>query len=103
MKTLLCLALLALTACAHTQPGVEVRTVTVDREVQRPCPGTVPVRPAPLGALPDDANAALAQVLGKLAEYSGPGKYADKASLYFKTCPPAAPIAPQSLLPLGER
>ena len=89
MKTAVCLALLTLTACAHTQPGIEVRTQTVYVPQLKPCPAKVPTRPDKLGELPSDANAALALVLGKLAAYSAPGKYADQASLYFQTCPPS--------------
>lgn len=77
------------TACSHTEPGIEVRTVEKVVETQKPCPGTVPDRPGPLGTLAGSAEAALAQALAKLAEYAGDGKYADKAELYFKTCPPA--------------
>lgn len=83
-----CLALI-ITACSTPEPGIEVRTVEVVREVQKPCPGTVPVRPAPLGPLPADALALAATLGAKLAEYAGPGKYADQASAYFASCPPA--------------
>lgn len=78
----------ALAACNHTEPGIEVRTVEVVKEVQKPCPGTVPDRPAALGSLASTAEAALAQALAKLAEYSGDGQYADRAEAYFETCPP---------------
>lgn len=83
------LAILALTACATDQPGIEVRTVEKVVEVQKPCPGKVPVRPAPLGELPATLPAALATTLAKLAEWSAPGKYGDQAEAYFKTCPPS--------------
>lgn len=81
-------AMVSLAACSHTQPGIEIREVEVVREVQKPCPATVPKRPAPLGPLADSAEGALAQVLAKLVEYGGAGQYADQAELYFKTCPP---------------
>lgn len=79
---------LALAACATPEPGIEVRTVEVVREVQKPCPGTRPERPAPLGPIPADPVQALALVGAKLLEYAGAGKYADKAEVYFQTCPP---------------
>lgn len=82
-------ALLALSACATTrEPGIEVRTVEVVKEVPRDCPGTVPTRPAPLGPLPTDLVALAATLGAKLAEYSDPGQYADQAEAYFETCPP---------------
>lgn len=87
--SLMAAALMILNACQHTEPGIEIREVEVVREVQKPCPGTVPTRPDPLGALADTAEAALAQVLAKLGEYSGEGMYADRAESYFETCPPA--------------
>lgn len=78
---------LALAACAATpEPAIEIRTVEVPVIEQRPCPAIVPTRPEPLARLPDDANAALAQVLGKLAEYSGAGMFADRAQDYFSLC-----------------
>ena len=82
------LAALALAACQHNQPGVEVRTVEVVKEVAAPCPGIPPVRPEPLGPLPQHAATALAHVLAKLAEYSAPGKFADQALAYVEACPP---------------
>lgn len=82
-------ALAFLAGCNHSQPGIEVRTVKVVKEVQAPCPGTVPDRPAPLGPLKPSVGAALAQTLAKLAEYSGDGQYADQAEAYFEACPPA--------------
>lgn len=83
-------AAVGLPGCKHAEPGIEVRTVEVVKEVQKPCPGTVPARPAKLGPLASTAEAALAQVMAKLAEYSARGQYADLAELYFRTCPPAA-------------
>jgi hypothetical protein len=82
-------SLVALAACGHNEPGIEVRTVEVIKEAQRACPGEVPVRPEPLGSLPEHAQPALAAALAKLAEYAAPGRYADKAEAYFETCPPA--------------
>jgi hypothetical protein len=83
-------AFVTLNACSHSEPGIEVRTVEVVREVQKPCPGTPPVRPGPLGPLMSTAEAALAQALAKLAEYSAPGQFADQAEAYVEACPPAS-------------
>lgn len=91
-RTLIASLALALVACGTTpEPGIEVRIQRVPVEVLKPCPAEVPVRPGPLGALDPDPVIALAQSLATLAEYSGPGKYADKAEAYFETCPPAEP------------
>ncbi len=89
MRYLIALAALALGACQHNQPGVEVRTVEVVKTIQAPCPGIPPVRPEPLGPLPQHAATALAHVLAKLAEYSAPGMFADKAEAYVAACPPS--------------
>lgn len=82
--------LLFIAACQTAEPGIEVRTVEVVREVQKPCPGKPPVRPTPLGPLMATAEAALAQALAKLAEYSAPGQFADQAEAYVEACPPSA-------------
>lgn len=76
-------------ACKTTQPGIEVRTVEVVKEVHAPCPGTPPVRPEPLGELPDNLASALAVTLAKLAEWSAPGQFGDKAEAYVEACPPS--------------
>lgn len=91
MKPMIAIVALALLAACKTapEPGIEVRTVEVVVETQKPCPGSVPTRPAPLGTLPAGMAAALAKTLAKLAEYSAPGKYADQAAAYFDACPPA--------------
>lgn len=86
MKRLAILAPLALAACQHNQPGIEIRTVEKIVEVQRPCPATAPERPAPLGELPEHAQQALAQALAALAAYSAPGMYADQAEAWFQIC-----------------
>lgn len=86
MYRLLCLSIIALSGCASSEPGIEVRTVEVVRTVQAPCPGPRPERPEPLGPLPTDA-VKLAAVLGaKLLEYAGPGMYADRADAIFDRC-----------------
>lgn len=89
MRALTLPVLLALAACQHNQPGVEVRVVEKLVEVQKPCPGIPPERPEPLGSLPQHAATALAHVLAKLAEYSAPGQFADKAEAYVAACPPS--------------
>lgn len=91
MRKFMLLTVLALSACATAkEPGIEVRTVEVPVEVQKPCPGTVPVRPAPIGALPTDLVALAAALGAKLAEWSDAGKYGDQAESYFRACPPKA-------------
>jgi len=83
-------ALLLLSACGTgttPPPAVEIRTVTVYKDVQRQCPVTVPARPTPLPAkMPTDLAKFAATVLAKLVEYAGPGRYADKADAALKTC-----------------
>lgn len=83
-----------LTACATTQtapPAVEIRTVQVIKEVPRPCPVTKPTRPAPLPKpMPTDLARFAATVLAKLAEYAGPGGYADRADAAIDTCQKAS-------------
>lgn len=82
---------IALAACAATpKPAIEIRTVEVPIEIAKACPAIPPERPEPLGALPDSLEPALAKVIAKLAEYSGNGKYADRAEAYFAACPPEA-------------
>lgn len=79
----------ALTACGATTPppAVEIRTVEVIKEVQRPCPVTKPKRPDPLPRpLPTD-SVQLAALLGlKLAEWSAPGGYGDRADAALTIC-----------------
>lgn len=83
-------AAMLLTACSHTQPGVEIRTVEVIKEVPMPCAAEVPDRPLPFVKPTGQGLEALAAALAaKLAEYSAPGKYADRAEAYFTACPPA--------------
>lgn len=85
----------SLGACATTkEPGVEIRTVTVEVPIEKPCPGAVPTRPAKLDPLPDSPISALAMVMAKLGEFSLPGKYADQAESYFRSCPPSEPTTP---------
>lgn len=79
-----------LSACATTNappPAVQIRTVTKTVEVQRPCSVTKPVRPAPLTKpIPTDAIALAAALALKLAEWSGPGGYGDRAASAIDTC-----------------
>ena len=90
MKALIAsLALAILTACSHTQPGVEIRTIEVIREVPRPCAAEVPERPLPFVRPTGEGLEALAAALAaKLAEYSAEGKYAERAESYFEACGP---------------
>lgn len=90
LKCPACLALFALAACQTPDPGVDVRIVERLVEVPAPCPGTVPERPLPFVKPTGEGLEALAAALAaKLAEYSAPGKYADKAESYFEACSPA--------------
>lgn len=74
-----------LTACA-SDPPVRIETVEVVKETQRPCPGERPARPAKIGTLPTDLAQLVAVLGAKLAEYSDPGKYADRAEAIFDRC-----------------
>jgi hypothetical protein len=90
MKALIAsLALATLTACQTTaQPGIEIRTVEVIKEVPMPCAAEVPERPLPFVKPTGEGLEALAAALAaKLAAYSAPGKYADQAEAYFAACP----------------
>ena len=82
------LAAVALAGCATTSdPAVEVRYVEVVVEVQKPCPGPVPVRPKPLARpLPSELDKLVITLAQKLAEYSDPGNYADQADAWIKRC-----------------
>ena len=84
MRALLLVILLA--GCSTTQPAVEVRTVEVVREVQRPCAAVAPVRPAPVGKLPANAVDAVLMLAAKLLTWSGPGGYADRAEDAIESC-----------------
>ena len=88
LKRVIIIMALALAACAKTpQPGIEVRTVDVVREVARPCPVTVPERPGQLARpLPTDAVRLAATLALKLAEWAGPGGYGERADAALKTC-----------------
>lgn len=81
---------LVLTGCAHSPvPAPAVQVVYQDRlvEVPKPCPVTAPERPAPLERPLPETPAQLIDVLtAKLAEWSGPGGYGDKASAAIATC-----------------
>lgn len=80
---------LALAGCFGNdeRPAVKVETVERVVEVQKPCPATEPVEPAPLGELPSNANALIATLAAKLAEYTAPGKYVDQVRAYVRACP----------------
>lgn len=69
------------------EPGIQVRTVEVIKEVQRPCPVTKPVKPAPIAKpYPSDAVQLAALLALKLAEYAGPGGYAERADAAIERC-----------------
>lgn len=89
----LILTALALAGCTTTQtapPAVEIREVTKTVEVQKPCPVTIPQRPAKLATpLPDDAVRLAALLGAKLVEWAGPGGYGDRADAALRKC--AAP------------
>lgn len=82
--------LLLLAGCAHTAtplPAIRVEYQTVTREVQRPCPVTLPQRPASLATpLPSDLGQLVALLGAKLAEWSGPGGYGERADAAIRTC-----------------
>lgn len=87
-NVLLIVALLSLSACFGRESG-PVRTVTqeVVREVPKPCPADVPARPTELERPLPTNPVALAAILGaKLAEYAGPGQYADRADAIMARC-----------------
>lgn len=87
-KWTIALAALALAGCAHNPRAVDVRVQERLVEVQRPCPVTVPPRPAPVDAatLPADARDALRIVTAKLLEWAGAGGYGDQAAAALAIC-----------------
>jgi hypothetical protein len=86
MRHLILPSLFLLSACAHEGP-VRIETVTVTKEVQRPCPGTKPKRPEPLARpLPSDLEQLAAVLAAKLGEYALPGQYADQAEAIMDRC-----------------
>ena len=81
------LAAITLSACATTQPGVRVKTVTVTKEVQRPCAVKPIERPAKLTRpLPTDAIALALTLQAKLLEYAGPGGWAERMEGALAIC-----------------
>jgi hypothetical protein len=90
MKYAIPLLFLSLAGCGAgvvPPPAVEIRTVTKTVEVQKPCPVTVPVRPAPLAKpLPTDLGKLVAVLGAKLVEYAGSGAYADRADAALRKC-----------------
>ncbi len=90
MKHAALATLALLSGCATDSappPAVEVHEVTRTVEVQRPCQVTIPQRPAPIAKpMPTDGVALAAELALKLAEYSGPGGFADRATAALKTC-----------------
>jgi hypothetical protein len=80
-------AVLSLAGCAAaSNPGIEIRTVTVTKEVQRPCAATAPTRPAATGSLPAQAADAVLVLGAKILEWAGEGGYADRAEAAIAEC-----------------
>lgn len=91
MKRILPATIFLLSACTSdgqdAHPAVDMHTVTVVRETMRPCPVTIPQRPAKLASpLPPDGVALAAELALKLAQYSGPGAWADQMEARLRTC-----------------
>lgn len=80
--------LLACSGCAHEQKGVRVQIQEKIVEVQKPCPVTIPERPATLKAsdLPPDARDALRIAIAALLGWQGDGGYGDKADAALRIC-----------------
>lgn len=89
MRAIIPALFLVLAGCGATTPppAVEIRTVEVLKEVQRPCPAKKPARPGPLlRPLPTDAIQLAAVLALKLREYAEPGGYADRADAAIEVC-----------------
>lgn len=84
--------LLLLTACAAgpkpcPPPVPTVQTVTVNKEIMRPCAVLIPDRPAKLARpLPSDLEQLAAVLAGHLKLYESSGGYADKMSDALGVC-----------------
>ena len=79
----------ALAACGgHVESaGTKVVYQEVIKEVQRPCPATKPLRPAPLARpLPQDPARLVDLLVAKLTEWAGPGGYGERADAVIATC-----------------
>jgi hypothetical protein len=67
--------------------GTKVVYQTVEKEVQRPCPVTVPTKPAPLAKpLPSDPARLVDLLTAKLIEWAGTGGYGERADDALKVC-----------------
>lgn len=78
-----------LAACATPEPAVEIRTVEVVREIQRPCiaPGELPERPGAMPRpLPRDSRQLSAVLAQALLRWAGPGGYGDRAEALLEAC-----------------
>lgn len=92
--TRLCLILimaLGVAGCAHNEPAVRVEVQRVNVPVACVDQADVPARPAPLGARPSDARAALDVAVAKLVELLGPkldgaGGYVGRSSALLTAC-----------------
>jgi hypothetical protein len=84
------LGVISLAGCANSStppPAVEIRTVTVVKEVQRPCKAIRPALPAKLvEPYPTDAVKLAIMLAEKLADYSGPGGYGERADQAIDIC-----------------
>lgn len=87
MKYAAMMAALLLAGCA-TPGAVKVETVEVYRETMRPCPVTIPERPATVTAdsLPPDARDALRLVVAALLAWQGAGGYGNRADAALRIC-----------------
>lgn len=87
MKKLALIFLVALPACATTEPAIKVEYREVLKEVQRPCPATKPTKPKSLvRPLPKDAGRLVDLLVAKLTEWAGPGGYGERADSALDTC-----------------
>lgn len=91
IRLIVILAALAVAGCGRTVEAVRVETVRVNVPVACVDPADVPARPAPLGARPADARAALDIALAKLVELLGPkldgaGGYVGRSSALLRGC-----------------
>lgn len=86
MKRFAILFALTLAGCAGRQAApVSVPSVSV--EVQKPCVAERPVRPSKIGPIAsNDPFVIIAILAAKLAAYSDPGKYADRAEAIMNRC-----------------
>jgi hypothetical protein len=86
LASVLCLALVACAAKPVT-PAVQIKVVERVVEVQRPCAATRPALPTKLvEPYPTDAVKLAIMLAQKLADYSGPGGYGERADSALALC-----------------